>query len=406
MNDHQTAVGYLRAFVTVLVLAFHSVIAYAAYAPAPAAAFGAEPYVWAALPVVDPRRWKGFDLFIAFNDVFFMALMFFLSGLFVWPSLVRKGSRAYLRDRGLRLGVPFVLIGMILMPLAYYPSYRMTGADPGAAAFLRQWLSLDHWPAGPCWFIAILFVFDCLAVALRTAWTRRGEPGSGTPGRPFAFFCALAALSAFAYLPMCAAFGEQFWLTAGPFAVQASRVLLYACYFFAGIAAGAQGIEHSFIGRQGRLARQWRGWLLAALLLFAFFLLADAKTGAVHALSTLPMRGRQAVRGIGFVLSCAASGFFLLALFMRFGGRRYRVLDHLRDNAYGMYLIHYVFACWLQYALIEAELPAIAKGGIVFAGTLGLSWAATGAIRRIPVADRLLCRTRTGIPAVKPFTSL
>jgi hypothetical protein len=31
-------------------------------------------------------------ILVAFNDVFFMSLMFFLSGLFFWPSLARKGS--------------------------------------------------------------------------------------------------------------------------------------------------------------------------------------------------------------------------------------------------------------------------------------------------------------------------
>src|SRR5215467_13007348 len=44
-----------------------------------------------------------------FNDTFFMALMFLLSGLFVWPSLERKGSARFLRDRTLRLGVPFAV---------------------------------------------------------------------------------------------------------------------------------------------------------------------------------------------------------------------------------------------------------------------------------------------------------
>jgi hypothetical protein len=32
-------------------------------------------------------------LFVSFNDTFFMALMLFVSGLFVWPSLMRKETR-------------------------------------------------------------------------------------------------------------------------------------------------------------------------------------------------------------------------------------------------------------------------------------------------------------------------
>ena len=37
-----------------------------------------------------------------------MTLMFFISGLFVWGSLQQKGAERFLRDRLLRLGVPFV----------------------------------------------------------------------------------------------------------------------------------------------------------------------------------------------------------------------------------------------------------------------------------------------------------
>jgi fucose 4-O-acetylase-like acetyltransferase len=117
-------------------------------------------------PIVDPQRWAGFDVLAAFNDTFFMALMFLLSGLFVWPGLERKGGARFLRDRILRLGVPFVVAAAILMPLAYYPSYAVTGADPGFLAYARAWLSLGFWPSGPAWFIGLLLVFDAVAAGI------------------------------------------------------------------------------------------------------------------------------------------------------------------------------------------------------------------------------------------------
>jgi hypothetical protein len=40
--------------------------------------------------------------------------------------------------------------------------------------------------------------------------------------------------------------------------------------------------------------------------------------------------------------------------------------NSLSSNAYRMYLIHYVFAVWLQYALLGAGLLAIGKAAIVF----------------------------------------
>jgi len=76
-------------------------------------------YIWSTAPIVDAQRWEGMDVFIGFNDVFFMPLMFLISGLFVWSGLIRKGSGAYLSDRLLRLGIPFIAAELLLIPLAY-----------------------------------------------------------------------------------------------------------------------------------------------------------------------------------------------------------------------------------------------------------------------------------------------
>ncbi|MBI3700855.1 MAG: acyltransferase family protein [Afipia sp.] len=109
-----------------------------------------------------------------FNDIFFMSQMFFLSGLFVWPALVRKGWQTFLRDRGLRLLIPFTIMVTLLMPIAYFPSFRMTGEDPNIIAFWWRCISVNNWPSGPAWFIWLLFAFDCVGVKqLRGAFIDR-----------------------------------------------------------------------------------------------------------------------------------------------------------------------------------------------------------------------------------------
>jgi surface polysaccharide O-acyltransferase-like enzyme len=87
-------------------------------------------------------------------------------------------------------------------------------------------------------------------------------------------------------------------------------------------------------------------------------------------------------------LSCAASCFGFLALFVRFANRRTRALDSLSDNEYGIYLIHYAFVSWLGYAMLAAPLPAVVKFALVFAGVLALSWSVSAALRRIPAVAR------------------
>src|SRR3954467_1843767 len=103
------ALGNLRAFVILLVVGFHSVLAYVESQPAAQLPFSSPPYDWRAFPILDQQHWFGFDLFCAFQYVFLMPFMFFLSGLFVWQSLARKGVGTFLSDRLLRIGVPFVV---------------------------------------------------------------------------------------------------------------------------------------------------------------------------------------------------------------------------------------------------------------------------------------------------------
>src|SRR5271165_3961236 len=134
MSGTSIALNNLRAVVILVVLAFHSVLAYLGSLPAEVLPFDGPPYRWRSSPIVDSDRWFGFDLFCAWQDVFLMSLFVLLSGLFVWPSLARKGTRGFLADRLLRLAVPYVLVVAFLMPIAHYPSYLQTAVDPSIAA--------------------------------------------------------------------------------------------------------------------------------------------------------------------------------------------------------------------------------------------------------------------------------
>jgi len=108
MSKSSLALGNLRGFAILMVVAFHSFIAYLGSQPASPHPFDSPPFGWTANPIIDSQRWFGFDLFCASQYVYLMHLMFFLSGLFVWPSLLRKGAKTFLHGRVIRLGVPFI----------------------------------------------------------------------------------------------------------------------------------------------------------------------------------------------------------------------------------------------------------------------------------------------------------
>jgi peptidoglycan/LPS O-acetylase OafA/YrhL len=391
-GERNVPMGYLRAFVTVLVVAHHSLIAYHPDAPAPAATNWVAPeMLWTAFPVVDAQRVPLFGLVTGINDVFFMSLMFFLSGLFVWPSLQRKGALAFARDRIVRLGLPFAVAAAVLSPLAYYPAYLQNGGAPDLASYWKAWTSLGAWPAGPAWFIWLLLAFDILVVLIYAIMPRFGDwlgRLSARAGRkPAAYVRWLILVSAVGYLAMNLYMGYDAWVHWGPFFVQAGRLLLYATYFFAGIGVGAFGIERGLLDASGNLAKRWWLWLPAGLIAFV------ALTAAF--ITALGMKFQpQPAWTIGlcalFAMACAALSFALVAFFVRFFKRRGPVLDSLSRNAYGIYLLHYVFAIWLQYALLKAPLSGVEKGGIVFATALVLSWATAALLRSFPTLARVI----------------
>src|SRR3954454_1057981 len=146
------ALDRARTFIILLVLLHHSVLNFTYFGNG------------------DTQRWLGFDLVVLFNDSFFMACMFLISGLFVHHSLTRKGWAVFLRDRAWRLGIPFLVSVFVLMPIAYYPTflrYHLPGTtDFSFLHFWRNIFVVGPWPSGPAWFLWVLLTLDVAAAAL------------------------------------------------------------------------------------------------------------------------------------------------------------------------------------------------------------------------------------------------
>ncbi|HET8920736.1 MAG TPA: acyltransferase [Xanthobacteraceae bacterium] len=385
-SETSQALKNLRAFAIVMVVSFHSLLAYLASQPAAPEPFDSPPYHWLATPILDNQRWLAFDIYAAFQYVALMPVMFFLSGIFVWPSLVRRGSWNFFYGRLLRIGLPFVFGVYLLMPIAYYPVYRVTAADPSWLAYWRHWTALPFWPGGPLWFLWELLLFDILALVAYLAAPRLiemlGRFSMSAGAAPRRYFVALLAVSGVAYLPLAFAFGVSSWAEFGPFDWQPDRLLLYLVYFFAGVGIGVEGYDRGLLRPGGALARRWRIWLSCAGGSFLLWMISMAPSAFGRSNLVIDLCSYFAV-----VLVVAAVCLGFAAVFLRFGSARSALTDSLSENAYAIYLVHYVFVVWLQYALLGSTLPAAVKGVLVFASTLLLSWgAAVGAGRLASLA--------------------
>src|SRR5882757_4893493 len=371
-----------RTFITLLVVLHHSVVNYTYFGNG------------------DRMRWLGFDLVVLFNDSFFMACMFFISGLFVRDSLARRGPANFLANRSWRLGVPFLVSIFVVMPIAYYASflrYHPRGTDD--FNFFHFWyhmVTIGPWPSGSAWFLWVLLALGAIAALLWAAAPRAiealGQLILTSHGRPMVAFAAFLIFTVIIYLPMHLIFGDSAWLVPGhyPLPIQTSRILLYAGYFFAGVGVGAGDLNAGVLAGNGWLVKRWMVWLAFALSFYsAIVLLVYAHHNWISNFKSPPLLWQTAY-GIAFAMFSAAMTFTVPAFFLRFERSSFRLLDAMRPQAYGIYLLHFIPLIWLQYAVYDPAFPAFVKFAIVFTGTLSISWALTALLRKIPAAARMI----------------
>ncbi|MGE8131933.1 acyltransferase family protein [Methylobacterium sp. NPDC080182] len=382
-SERLVAFDHMRGFVVALVVLHHATLAYCTFGH-----INRVNYALSTAPVVDPRRWIGFDLLVRLNDGFFMPLLFLLSGLFVWDGLRRRGARAFLGARMRRLGLPFVIGVLILSPLAYFPAFLQAGGTLGFGSFWIATVTCGPWLSGPPWFIGILLVFDAAAALIFTLAPRLAVPPlvSSLARRPVSGFVLLLACSLLLFLPLLVAVGPTRWFALGPLAIQGSRIGLYAAYFTAGVALGHGGMQ-AVVQFARAMASQWAAWgLLAAATGAVFMAVAAIARGELF----LPPAGALAVVGIAQAAFCAAACFALPALFLRFGGGSLPAWDSLAANSFAIYLLHYPYVTWTQYGLLPVSVDAAVKGALVFTIALAASWASAAFLRRLPMFGRML----------------
>jgi surface polysaccharide O-acyltransferase-like enzyme len=372
-----------RTFITLLVVLHHSVVNYTHFGTG------------------DKARWLGFDLIVLFNDSFFMACMFLISGLFVCRSLTQRGAANFLANRAWRLGIPFLLSIFVLMPIAYYPTflrYHLPGTtDFNFFHFWGRVFTVGPWPSGPAWFLWVLLAFDSITALVwrlaPNAIPALGKTIHALRYRSGVAFVAFLMFSVIVYLPMRLYFGDAAWYELDnyyPLPIQSSRIFLYSGYFLVGVGIGATDLRSGILAENGELAARWKIWLAFALLFYCvILLLVYAHHNWVADFNAPPLSWRIAY-GLAFALFSGAMAFAEPGFFLRFAKLPLRLLDAMRPNAYGIFLTHYIFIIWLQYAIYEPALSPFVKFAIVFVGTLSGSWALTVLLRKIPVVGRMI----------------
>ena len=385
------SIDYLRTMITVGVLLHHSMLAYATWAVAPTGNF-----FRTLVPVVDSTRSGAIDYVIGFNDNFFMVLMFFISGLFVYPAMRNHGIGGFVQERFRRLGIPFLFAILVLNPIAYYIPWVTSGHGTDFINMYRHLVSSGFTP-GPAWFIWFLLAIDLamatvikllarppftrLAPALKDFTERMGH-------HPLEIGVVMFFASALVYIPMLYHFGYSRWsaIITPPFFVQTSRLFLYPLWFSFGVLVGAWGLSRGLLSRASILARNWPYWIAIGLVIFNLSWLFRALSISHPALAA----HSRTPTTLLWLSCCVASNLGLIGLFSRIQWSHRPWMHSLSRCAYGIYLVHYIFVTAAQRLFLNQPIQPAIKTVLVFSITLTFSWLTASLLLRIPRVRTIL----------------
>ncbi|KAJ7690638.1 acyltransferase 3 [Mycena rosella] len=145
----------LRSSLIALVIFHHAAL--------PFGGVGSWPY---SSPYHTPESSLILSLFIAVNQTYFMALLFFISGHWSAVAATNKTWDAFCLDKLKRLGIPVVVYTLLLHPLVLV-LVRWSQHAAVVPALVAYWSGLNG-VRGPVWFIAVLLFFDLIYIAVRT----------------------------------------------------------------------------------------------------------------------------------------------------------------------------------------------------------------------------------------------
>jgi surface polysaccharide O-acyltransferase-like enzyme len=110
-----------------------------------------------------------FAVYGSFTQAYFMGLLFFIAGYFVPHSFDRKGFWIFIKERGIRLGIPSLLYMLLLHPLNiiilnHYQHWNMDIP----AWYLKNIITFSFIDdTGPLWFAVALLIFSLFYALIR-----------------------------------------------------------------------------------------------------------------------------------------------------------------------------------------------------------------------------------------------
>jgi glucans biosynthesis protein C len=321
-----------------------------------------------------------------------MGLFFLLAGYFTPISYDHKGGASFVRNRLIRLGIPWLVYSLLLQPLVYYIAY---GMPISFWRFYTLYLQrIGSIADGPIWFIELLVYFSLIYAAWRWLTRHRVQSVARTEMLPSSM-----AILGFIFALGLTTFAVRFWWSAGvqpkPFNVPLGYLPQYISLYVLGIVASRR---NWFFKLTPRIGRNWSLITLLASLLILGGIVAPATIQEAGKAGT-QQAGYTIAGGFNWLAFCYAlweafmvigMSIGLLALFRERWNTLSRLARSWAPSVYLVYVIHPVVLVAIAYGLHYLALYSLLKWAIAVLICIPLCFLISGWIRKIPYVSRVV----------------
>lgn len=309
----------LRSFIILLVLVYHAALAYMVRGPQ-----------W--YYVIDTQTNFFFNVVVIASDVFVMPVMFFIAGFFGIRSLARKGHIVFLREKIVRIVIPYFAGILFLAPAVNY-IYFLSRFDT-SPAYLDYWMNIFFGLArqhAHLWFLGVLTLFF-LALSLAYRFYKPLGSVTSQPTLPSSkFMIGFGLVTSIAFFCAKQFVDDYTWIMVNHVLMfQPTRCILYVFYFVLGIYAHRK----QWFTASGYMPGI-KFWIPAAVVLGSIYTQYRIMLWSKREL-LLVMIGNDLL----YSFFCLTAIFALVALFYNWMNYTSNLLSKLAANSYAIYFIH------------------------------------------------------------------
>lgn len=329
-------------------------------------------------------------------DVFMMPIFFFVAGYFAPPSLTRQGTWGFLKGKFRRIGIPWLVAILIIIPLMkhvsghslrsfrqYWIGYLKTFGTFQIGLPTPELMSQMHF-----WFLSLLLAFFIIFVLFQAVKKRRSGPSTASqakePASNKSILKALlvaAVLSSLGYFIVLLMTPDMSWIAIDLlFQFQPGSLITYiACFTLGVFAYSSQWFA------MDEFPHRLLIWIaIGVLLTVGFFGIGQDVFSYPSTSHKLPL-GLLLAFSFTRTLLCLAFLVIFIAYAYKYWSRPSRFNQNLAANSYYIYLSHIFFVVPLQEVLmLWPGGPAMAKAAIVFIAALPMSYGISRLISRFP----------------------